>query len=65
LAEGLADPPSTAVPGTVGGDGGHGEEASVRRPRHSISRKTPPDNWKDLAMPTPGQVRLGLYDLHR
>lgn len=29
----------------------------VRRPKHSISRNTPPDNWEDLAAPTPEPVR--------
>ena len=28
----------------------------VRRPKHSILRKTPPDNWEDLAAPTPEPV---------
>ncbi|CAM9827028.1 unnamed protein product [Scytosiphon promiscuus] len=54
-----------------GGDGGGYANSSTRvsaaaaaeqgrRPRHSISRKTPPDNWEDLAMPTPEKHRRDI-----
>ncbi|CBJ48558.1 expressed unknown protein [Ectocarpus siliculosus] len=68
LAQGLVEPASLP-PGALGrvgsGAGGVKEVAPaannpaapterVRRPKHSISRETPPDNWEHMAVPTPG-----------
>ncbi|CAN0478582.1 unnamed protein product, partial [Ectocarpus sp. 8 AP-2014] len=68
LAQGLVEPASLppGALGTVGSAAGGVKEVApaannpaapterVRRPKHSISRATPPDNWEHLAVPTPG-----------